>query len=186
MTHRKRPLVPCLAIALTLVIGGIAQQPATEAPTGFDTPLVIQTPGSKSVSNGINQPSGDTFANDQRVFEKQFDADTGLGPVFNAQSCVTCHQSPVTGGASQMTELRVGHTDISGNFVNPTVPINDGKDAISGRSIINDRAVCAEAQERVPETENIRALRAVLNTLGDGFVEAIDDSTLTSIAERQP
>src|SRR5260370_3997423 len=133
MTHRKRPLVPFLVIALTLVIVGTAQQPATEAPTGFDTPLVVQTPGSKSVSNGINQPNGDTFANDQRGFEKQFDADTGLGPVFNAQSCVTCHQSPVTGGASQMTELRVGHTHISRNFVNPILPTNDGKDTISVR-----------------------------------------------------
>jgi CxxC motif-containing protein (DUF1111 family) len=38
----------------------------------------------------------------------------------------------------------------------------------------------------VPEAENIRALRAVLNTLGDGFVEAIDDSTLIGIANNQP
>jgi CxxC motif-containing protein (DUF1111 family) len=37
----------------------------------------------------------------------------------------------------------------------------------------------------VPETENIRALRAALNTLGDGFVEAIDDNTLLSIAAQQ-
>ena len=38
----------------------------------------------------------------------------------------------------------------------------------------------------IPETENIRALRATLNTLGDGFVEAIDDSTLIAIAAAQP
>jgi CxxC motif-containing protein (DUF1111 family) len=57
---------------------------------------------------------------------------------------------------------------------------------ISGRSIVNDRAVCPQAQEHIPATENIRALRAVLNTLGDGFVEAIDDNTLLSIAARQP
>jgi CxxC motif-containing protein (DUF1111 family) len=38
----------------------------------------------------------------------------------------------------------------------------------------------------VPESENIRALRAVLNTLGDGFVEAIDDNTLIAIAAGQP
>jgi hypothetical protein len=57
---------------------------------------------------------------------------------------------------------------------------------ISGRSIINDRAICPEVQEHVPESENIRALRAVLNTLGDGFVEAIDDNTLMTIAQNQP
>src|SRR6202040_1640898 len=52
--------------------------------------------------------------------------------------------------------------------------------------IINDRALIPEAQEHIPVTENIRALRAALNTLGDGFVEAIDDSTLQTIAQQQP
>jgi len=80
----------------------------------------------------------------------------------------------------------VGHLDANGNFVNPTVPINDGQSTISGRSIINDRAVIPEAQEHIPATENIRALRAALNTLGDGFVEAIDDSALEAIAANQP
>src|SRR6202035_3683945 len=51
---------------------------------------------------------------------------------------------------------------------------------------INDRAVTPRAQEHVPATENIRALRAALNTLGDGFVEAIDDKTLMDFAEDQP
>jgi hypothetical protein len=60
---------------------------------------------------------------------------------------------------------------------------NDGANTTSGRSLINDRATCAQAQEHVPPTENIRTLRAVLTPLGAGFVEAIDDSTLTAIAQ---
>jgi CxxC motif-containing protein (DUF1111 family) len=51
---------------------------------------------------------------------------------------------------------------------------------------VNDRAICAQAQERAPGTERIHALRMSLNTLGDGFVEAIDDSTLQKIAAQQP
>src|SRR6202012_107778 len=70
-------------------------------------------------------------------------------------------------------------------FVNPTIPINDGASSIDGRSIVNDRAVVPEAQEHVPATETIQALRAALNTLGDGFVEAIDYDTLIAIAARQ-
>jgi CxxC motif-containing protein (DUF1111 family) len=91
----------------------------------------------------------------------------------------------VSGGASQFTELRIGHHDANGTFVNPTVPIDDGAAQITGRSIINDRAVVPEAQEHVPATEDIRALRAALPTLGDGFVEAIDDDTLRDIATAQ-
>ena len=163
-----------------------APQLPTEAPAGFDTPTLVQSPGSKSSSNGIAEPLGDTFGLDQQIYETAHDVNSGLGPVFNARACVECHQNPVSGGASQFTELRVGHRDANGNFVNPTVPINGGADHIGGRSIVNDRAVIPEAQEHIPVTENIRALRAALNTLGDGFVEAIDDSTLLAIAARQP
>jgi CxxC motif-containing protein (DUF1111 family) len=169
-----------------LAIALIAQNTATEAPAGFDTPALRQNPGSQSVSNSLIEPAGDTFANDQAFFEKQEDAGDGIGPVFNAASCVTCHANPVTGGSSQIAELRVGHLDANGNFANPSVPINGGADSITGRSLINDRALCPQAQERVPATETIRTLRAVLNTLGDGFVEAIDDSTLAAIAQAQP
>jgi hypothetical protein len=43
----------------------IAQQGGTEAPAGFDTPLVVPNPGSQSSSNGMVEPDGDTFALDQ-------------------------------------------------------------------------------------------------------------------------
>jgi CxxC motif-containing protein (DUF1111 family) len=166
-------------------LAGVAQQSATEAPAGFDTPTLAQNPGSQSTSNGIAQPPGDTYALDQSAFELDHDASTGLGPVFNARACADCHQNPVTGGTSQFTEVRAGHKDANGNFVAATVPINDGANVIANRSIINDRALIPQAQEHVPATENIRALRAALNTLGDGFVEAVDDSTLKAIAQHQ-
>jgi len=85
-----------------------------------------------------------------------------------------------------VTELRVGHTDANGNFVNPTISINDGLNTVPNRSLVNDRATCAEAQERTPGTETIRTFRTSLNTLGDGFVESIDSNTLFAIANNQP
>jgi CxxC motif-containing protein (DUF1111 family) len=176
-------------VVLTLCGASIAavaaQHALTEAPVGFDTPTLVENPGSQSVSNGIAEPVGDSFALDQQIYELSHDVNSGLGPVFNARACSDCHQNPVSGGASQFTELRVGHTDANGNFVNPIIPIDDGASSISGRSLVNDRAVVPEAQEHVPDTENIRALRAALNTLGDGFVEAIDDNTLLAIADQQ-
>src|SRR5215472_8300934 len=185
MKSRTALLISAIVFGFTVTIGLLAQQSAIEAPAGFDRPtLQTQSAGSQSVSNGINEPPGDTFARDQQILEKREDASLGLGPVFNATSCSECHQNPVTGGASQITEIRVGHKDDNGNFVNPTVSIHGG--TVSGRSLINDRAICAQAQEHVPEAENIRTLRAVLNTLGDGFVEAIDDNTLIAVAQGQP
>jgi len=178
-----------LCVAFGAIWIGIAQeQDAIEAPTGFNTPSFNS---GASVSNGMPEPSGDSFALDQQIFERNHQANspdhtqTGLGPVYNATACVSCHENPNSGGQSQITELRVGHRDANGNFVNPTILINDGADTITGRSIVNDRAICPQAQEHIPATEDVRALRAVLNTLGDGFVEAIDDQTLIAIAARQ-
>ena len=186
MMHKSVSVVILLLGIMAVGLSGIAQQPATEAPAGFDTPTLAQNPGSQSKNNGLAEPTGDTFALDQQVYERVHDVSTGLGPIYNGRACTECHQNPVSGGASQFTELRVGHTDANGNFVNPTVLINDGANSIAGRSIINDRAVIPQAQEHIPVTENIRALRAALNTLGDGFVEAIDDTTLQAIAAKQP
>ena len=187
MLHRGVSVMVLLVGVIAVGLAGLAQDAPTEAPAGFDTPTMLQNPGSQSQNNGIAElVAGDTYAIDQQTYEQENDPTTGLGPVYNARACSDCHQNPVSGGASQFTELRVGHLDATGNFVNPTVPINDGANTITGRSIINDRAVVPQAQEHIPASETIRALRAALNTLGDGFVEAIDDSTLEAIAAHQP
>ena len=193
MTQRK--LAGCFIIGAAAAIVLIAQQPPAEAPAGFTTPTLGQAigstgeltvnAGSQSTSNGIAEPPGDSFALDQAQFERRHDPSTGLGPVFNATSCVECHNNGVAGAASQFTEQRVGHNDVNGNFVNPTIAINGGANTITGRSIVNDRSICPQAQEHVPDTENIRTLRAVLNTLGDGFVEAVPDQTFLAIAASQ-
>jgi CxxC motif-containing protein (DUF1111 family) len=185
MIYKSLSVAILLAGVMTTGLAGVGEESPTEAPAGFDTPTLAQNPGSQSISNGIAEPPGDTYPLDQTRFEQDHDASTGLGPVFNARACADCHQNPVSGGSSQFTEIRAGHKDADGNFVAATVPINDGANTIANRSIINDRALIPQAQEHIPDAENIRALRAALNTLGDGFVEAIDDSTLKAIAQHQ-
>ena len=95
-------LVFSLAMQMPLLAQNGGQAP-TEAPAGFDTPTLVNGPGSKSSSNGIAEPPGDRFALDQQIYETAHDVNTGLGPVFNARACVDCHQNPVSGGASQFT-----------------------------------------------------------------------------------
>ncbi len=185
MTRRKLPFLLCiLALAAAGAVIGIAQS-ATQAPAAYATPDFndVATRVS-SVSNGFTTNA--TFSADQDVFMEVDDISNGLGPVYNSRSCAECHNVPNVGGTSQVTELRVGHTDSSGNFVNPTIAINDGANSIPNRSLVNDRSICPQAAERVPGTETIAALRATTNVLGDGFVEAIDSNTLLGIANNQP
>jgi CxxC motif-containing protein (DUF1111 family) len=89
-------------------------------------------------------------------------------------------------------ELRIGHKGTDGKFKNPEIPINHGSEIIKGRSLVNQRAICpnaafpdVEIQERLPDSETIRTFRTALSILGDGFVEAVDDSTLIKISNSQ-
>jgi len=139
LEHRKIGFFSIAGAATVIAL--TAQQSTTEAPAGFTTPTLGQaigstgqltvTAGTQSISNGIAEPPGDTFALDQAQFERRHDPSNGLGPVFNATSCVECHNNGVTGAASQFTEQRVGHLDGNGNFVNPTVTINEGANTIT-------------------------------------------------------
>jgi len=181
---------PWLALgAFTLAACGVGAPPppiqvpipssAAEAPTGFD-----------NRSNGTTDDS--THQADQDAFDEVEGIEDGLGPLYNAQTCRECHQDPTSGGASQITELRVGHLGPDGRFQNADIPIARGTVTIAGRTLVNDRAICpnaqfpdSEIQERVPDTENIRTMRASLNLLGDGLVEAVADETLIEIARVQ-
>jgi CxxC motif-containing protein (DUF1111 family) len=183
----KRFTAPLLVAALVILPAAVTQllsQQGNEAPVGFDTPTLSVNPGSQSIGNGLVDHV--TFGASQAVFEESDGVDEGLGPIYNARSCAECHQNPVTGGGSQVAEFRIGHRDRRGNFVNPNITINRGQTVVPNRSLVNDRAICAEAQERAPGGENIRTFRMSLNVLGDGFVEAIDDNTLKNIAASQP
>src|ERR1700742_5133449 len=133
MPHWKKVFFcSCLFLTLTVLGTGLARvtaKSATEAPAGFNTPSFN---GAQSVSNGIVEPPGDTFARDQEVYEENHSVQTGLGPVYNSTACVSCHENPNSGGASQFTELRVGPTDPNANLVNPTSFINAGKNPTTG------------------------------------------------------
>ena len=153
----------------------IGQSGATEAPAGFDNRTNGLIPQGTPVPEGA-EPNPGTFESDRAIFDEIEQIDEGLGPVYNAQGCGECHQNPVSGAISQITELRAGHRDGAGNFVDAP-----------GGSLINDRAIDASIQERVPSTaENVRTFRTSLNTLGDGFVECIDSNVLLAISNNQP
>jgi len=168
-----------MAIASLALVLAFQTTQSNEAPAGFD-----------DKSNGlVDDP---THQADQVKFDEVESAADGLGPLYNAQSCRECHQSPTSGGASQVTELRVGHLGPDGRFVNPDIPIARGTEIIKGRTLVNDRAICPDAafpdaaiQERVPESETIRTTRLSLNLLGDGFVEALSDESLVDLAHQQ-
>src|SRR5262249_3887938 len=176
MEETMKLLLAAAAVCLFLVF---AATPPSDAPTGFD-----------NKSNGMVDDA--THQADLAKFDEFEQISDGLGPLYNAQSCRECHQNPVSGGASQVGQLRAGNNDSHGRFQTPDIPIAHGGETISNRSLINDRAICPsgafpdkEIQERVPDTEKIRSFRISLSLFGDGFIEAVPDKTFVDLSAKQ-
>jgi CxxC motif-containing protein (DUF1111 family) len=149
---------------------------ATEALAAFDSltnGFDIQGPDFDGIDENTVNPLA-SFNDNRFVFEEVEHADEGLGPTYNAQSCRECHQNIVTGGASQVLVQRAGHRQ-NGQFFDS-----------QGGSLIHSRATYPEMMELITPADPIRALRISPSTLGDGFVEAIANSTLLNIRDRQP
>src|SRR6202023_4039320 len=111
-----------------------------------------QPPHAKTAAPGAQAPPGfynrsngpkdePTHLADQARFDAFEGIPDGRGPLYNAQSCRECHQSPVSGGVSQVMELRVGHKGPDGKFQTAEIPINHGSEIIKGRSLVNQRAI---------------------------------------------
>lgn len=134
---------------------------AVDAPAGMD-----------DLTNGFESQT--QFDLDRTQFENRDEIADGLGPIYNAQGCSECHQSPISGSVSQITEQRAGSFD--GTTFTPH----------AGGSLINDRGIAPGLHEMVSASDNVRTFRASPSILGDGFVEAIPDSEFTRIQNSQP
>src|SRR5262245_51051768 len=148
----------------------------TEAPAAFDNltnGFTEQGPEFESI-NENNVIALRSFNDNRFIFEEAETVKDGLGPLYNAQSCRECHQNVVTGGASQVAELRTGFLK-NGVFFES-----------AGGSLIQSRSTHPDLVERVIPRDAVRTLRISTNTLGTGFVESISNSTLLAIRDSQP
>jgi CxxC motif-containing protein (DUF1111 family) len=146
---------------LALAWPALPVDPPPEAPAAFD-----------GRPNGLTDQA--TFDADKEVFDEQEFLEDGLGPTYNAQSCGECHQNPVSGGISQITEQRAGRYDSQRGFTEHP-----------GGSLVHSRATDPTAQERQMRGYDVVAFRTSLNTLGDGFVECIPDETFAALIADQ-
>jgi CxxC motif-containing protein (DUF1111 family) len=159
-SQKRRLVARGLALSVLLAVP-VVYAVTSEAPAGFD-----------NLTNGF-EPQANMDA-DRAKFDEIEQISDGLGPNYNAQSCRECHQNPVSGTISQVTELRAGTFD--GNTFTPH----------PGGSLIFSRAIDPSIQVRALGTDNVATFRTSLNTAGDGFVEALPDSAFTAVQSSQP
>lgn len=167
-------LIGASAMLLTTQIWAATPRPAPARPAPAPAPAPAPTPQSSVGPNNNGLLSIADFGAAAAIFRQHQTASTGLGPVFNDDSCVNCHHAPSDGGDSQVNALRVGFF-ANGVFTDPP-----------GGSLIDRRGLVPQVIPRVPPDANIRTQRISISTLGDGYVEAVPDSVLQAIAAGQP
>jgi CxxC motif-containing protein (DUF1111 family) len=175
-----------VALSLPLAFTGSVQgQSAQEAPT-VDLDDIVTDDDIAALFNGFGNlgapvEEGEepvplrSFFDNLAIFNELETVDDGLGPVYNARGCGDCHDTTVSGGRSQIAELRAGRT-VNGVFT-PNDP--DG-------SLINQRAISGAITERVAATSNNRGFRITISTIGDGFIECIDSNDIAENRLSQP
>jgi CxxC motif-containing protein (DUF1111 family) len=117
------------------------------------------------------------FAAGQANFETVDTVPGGLGPVFNNNSCVSCHSSPAAGGGSNTLETRFGRM-VDGQF-DPTADFGGSLIQKQGIGLFNGANFVGEV---VPPEATIVAGRRTTPQFGLGLVEAVPDVGFQQLA----
>jgi CxxC motif-containing protein (DUF1111 family) len=132
---------------------------------------------------GLTAAEQAAFDAGRGAFNRDATPATGLGPVFNDDSCRACHSGPAPGGGSNRNVTRFGRR------------VNGAYDAMTslGGSLIQSRAVGGGRNggthnfvpETVPPSATLVVQRRTTPLFGLGLVDATPDATFVALAAAQ-
>jgi CxxC motif-containing protein (DUF1111 family) len=154
--------IRALVLSVSLVWIGTTLGVSGQLPVGAGDPLPGITPREfEEFRLGI-----DDFVEIEQPSE-------GLGPLFNGAGCAACHNVPVIGGMTPMTEMRAGHRDADGKF-----HVVGFTTLFQMFSIPDHRC-----QAVMPAEVNVIARRMPIPLFGAGLVEAVPDEALLALED---
>jgi hypothetical protein len=131
--------------------------------------------GTQSAAAGAN-----LAARGKQVFQTDFTPQMGLGPLFNATSCVACHPGP--GGASideRLFARRIAHMDPGSGR---TVSIDHPNSPVARRYLLGAGNGNATVSAAMPSQANVISLRMPLALYGIAGIDEIPDSVIEAQA----
>jgi CxxC motif-containing protein (DUF1111 family) len=152
-----------LVLAAALAAAGCAQSPEPGDPLP-----------------GLTRAEQERFGKGREVFARVFTPETGLGPLFNADSCAECHEEPFVGGVGDEVEIHA------------TALVPDGAcDPLldAGGPVYQQRVTPALeralgiTEEPIPDRATARARRTTPDVLGFGMLDAIPEATILALAD---
>jgi CxxC motif-containing protein (DUF1111 family) len=155
-----------LAVGVTMALLGLMVWPAS---------------GRLGVTRAADLPdaAGDAslVAQGERLFALDFTPARGLGPLFNATSCLTCHNTPSAGGVGVnglATVLRVGRLSPTG--FDPLV--GQGGPLVRAHYSVAELGQPCGLALGIPVGVNLTSIRNTPPLFGSGLIDALPDAVI--------
>jgi CxxC motif-containing protein (DUF1111 family) len=120
--------------------------------------------------------SSDLAAQGARLFVAAFTPEQGLGPLFNAQSCVACHNAPSIGGMAKDATGLVARVGLA-NEVGVDPLVGRGGPIARTHSVAELGRPC-RIEAGVPSGANLVSLRNAPALYGLGIIDTIPDEVI--------
>jgi CxxC motif-containing protein (DUF1111 family) len=174
-----RACVGLVAVVVTTVVAqSTFQQGRAPRQRPRDTPIIHRSGiAFGDPIAGLTDAQVADFAAGLEEFTSVDTPESGLGPIYNNNSCAACHSVPVIGGGSTIFVTRFGRT--AGGHFDPLES--------EGGSLLQQFAIDPAVQEVIPADANVVAHRQTSPLFGFGLIEAIPDATiLANAAQSKP
>ena len=185
MSRSTRSLSKVLVTGALAVLGGVMAGQITgrgNAAHAGDEAAAAATYPVGSALPGLSPQLVQLFTTGQAVFNKNFTAAEGLGPIYNEVSCVTCHGAGAPGGGDPLgpgaTQFNVTH--FAFDNLGYLDAIRDLGGLVIQKKSIRDTSTpsCTFAGEQVPSVANVVSTRNTPPVFGFGLLDAIPDSEI--------
>ncbi len=182
-----------LLCTLILGLGACERGAPTAAPPDANTPApppeFLIVPASLGTPlPGLSGAQRRQFDIGRVVFQTEFTPETGLGPLFNATSCASCHEQPVVGGGG--SNDGEGGEDIeihATTFHSETAQCDDL--AAVGGPVIQKQLTPAFSEymhltsEPIPATATDSGHRTTPDLFGFGLLDAVPEAEILALAD---
>lgn len=129
---------------------------------------------------GLTRDELSLWKRGQIEFERVFTPETGLGPLFNANSCNECHEDPAAGGTGDESELHVA-AFLSAGVCNDLQA--KGGPVIQSEATPALQAALGIESEPVPQEATGRATRTTPDLFGFGLLDAVPEEAILALAD---
>ncbi|HEV8303514.1 MAG TPA: di-heme oxidoredictase family protein [Gemmatimonadales bacterium] len=134
---------------------------------------------------GLTAAERDRFTRGTAVFDSTFTPETGLGPLFNSESCGECHEDPARGGSGDEVERHAAafHAEAPAGVRACDELAAQGGPVFQNRVTPALHTALGIDSEPVPPEATAIAARTTADVFGFGLLDAVPDSAILAYAD---